>query len=133
LIQKQGATLLAGVRAEPPTDFEFDTDMFERGPIVEIDEAVFVAPYPTDDEMFKYVLGGGFASIVSLLDPDNPDDRRWIEKERQILADYGLPFSLQPVSWMNYSPAAALAAAEHVRTLPRPVLVHSFRSEGVAA
>lgn len=133
LIERQGVTMLADVRAEPPTDFEFDKDRFERGPIVEIDEAVFVAPYPTDDEMFKYVLGGSFASIVSLLDPGNPDDRPWIEKEQQLLSDYGVPFSLQPVSWMNYSPSAALAAAEHVRSLPRPVLVHAFRSEGVAA
>ncbi len=133
LIERMGETVLADVRAQPPTETDFDRDQFERGPITEIDEAVFVAPYPTDEEMFKFVLGGSFASVVSLLDPDNPDDIQWIEKERQTLADYGVPFSLQPVSWMNYSPAAALAAADHVRSLPRPVLVHAFRSEGATA
>ena len=133
LIERMGEMAVADVRSHPPTEFEFDRRRFERGPIFEIDEAVFVAPYPTDEEMFKYVLGGYFATVVSLLDPDNPDDGQWIEKEQQILADYGVSFSLQPVPWMKYSPAAALAAAEYVRTLPRPVLVHAFRSEGVTA
>lgn len=132
LIERMGEIAVADVRSDPP-ELEFDRRRFERGPIIEIDEAVFVAPYPTDEEMFKYVLGGAFASVVSLLDPDNPDDRQWIVKERQLLADYRVSFSLQPVPWMKYSPAAALAAAEYVRTLPRPVLVHAFHSEGVAA
>ena len=133
LIERLGETAVAEVHAQPPADFEFDRDRFERGPIIEIDEGVFVTPYPTDEEMFRFVLGGSFASVVSLLDPGNPDDIQWIDKERKALADYGVPFSLQPVSWMDYSPAATLAAAEYVRSLPRPVLVHAFRSEGATA
>jgi len=98
-----------------------------------VDDDVFLSPYPTDEEMLDHLVDGTFAAVVSLLDPGNPDDRPWIDKERQILSDYGVPFSLQPISWMNYSPVAARAAADHVRTLPRPVLVHAFLSDGQAA
>ncbi len=133
LISRTSGAAVADVRAHPPTERAFDKKQFERGQIVEVDDGVFLSPFPTDEEMFAHVVDGSFAAVVSLLDPDNPDDRPWIDKEQQILADYGVPFSLQPISWKKYSPAAARAAAEHVRGLPRPVLVHAFRSDGVSA
>jgi hypothetical protein len=133
LVERVSSAAVADMRTHVPYDFTFDRDSFERGPIIEVDDAVFLTPYPTDEEMFAFVLGGQFASVVSLLDPENPDDVQWIEKERTALADHHVPFSLQPVPWMRYSPQAARAAAEHVRGLPRPVLVHAFRSGGTAA
>jgi hypothetical protein len=133
LIERSSDSAVADVRAAPPTEFEFDKTHFERGPVTEIDDAVFLGPFPTDEEMMKYVLGGSFASVVSLLDPNNPDDVQWIDKERQLLEEHGVPFSLRPVPWLKYSPNAAQVAADHVRSLPRPVLVHGFRSEGSTA
>jgi protein tyrosine phosphatase (PTP) superfamily phosphohydrolase (DUF442 family) len=133
LIERHGDAAVADVRAAPPTDVDFNRSDFERGPVTEIDDAVFLAPFPTDEEMFQYVLSGTFASVVSLLDPNNPNDVQWIDKERDLLEEHGIAFSLQPVPWMKYSPESARMAADHVRSLPRPVLVHAFRSTGSTA
>jgi hypothetical protein len=114
-------------------DVEFTRRTFERGEIVELEPGVFLGPFPTDEEMFNYFVSGTFAHIVSLLDPENPDDRQWIEKENEVLERYGIPHSLRPVPWSPLSVEHALAAARHVRRLPRPVMVHAFRSDAVAA
>jgi len=106
---------------------------FERGPIHEIDRGVWLTPFPTDDELLRYFVASDIGHVVSLLDPDNPDDVAWIAKESQILAEHAVSYENLPISWQAYSPEAALAAAEHVRGAPRPVLVHGFHSDSMPA
>ncbi len=132
LIERIGAASPSGPIVVQ-TALDFDRSIFERGPVVEIDTGVFLAPYPTDEEMFKWVAGGAFATVVSLLDPANPDDVQWIEREQAVADDYGIALELLPVPWMKFSPEAAMQAAERVRQLPRPVLVHAFTADGTAA
>ena len=110
---------------------EFTTPAFERGTVYQVDQDVYLTPYPTDEEFFNKVVDGTFESVVSLLDPDNRDDAEWIEKEREIMASYSMPYSLMPLSWRNLDPLAVLDVVERVRRLPRPVLVHAFRSDGL--
>ncbi len=107
-------------------------EAFERGPIVELEPGVFVTPFPTDEELFAFYLAGELEHVVSLLDPDNPEDRPWIEKEEQALADFEVPYSALPVSWQRYDPQVVLAAARRVKQLPRPLAVHAFLPNSTA-
>lgn len=111
----------------------FKRGSFERGEILEVDADVYLTPFPTDDEMLKYFVAADVAHVVSLLDPRNPDDVKLIDKEESVLAQYEVSYHNSPVSWLHYDPESAVAAAEHVRRSPRPVLVHAFRSSGLAS
>jgi protein tyrosine phosphatase (PTP) superfamily phosphohydrolase (DUF442 family) len=109
-----------------------DEDAFERGKIYHLADQVYVAPYPTDEELFSYILNGSIRHVVSLLDPSNPDDIELIDKEQATFEIYEMPFTLSPISSQPYDPEQVLQVAEHVRTLPRPVVVHAFRSDSLA-
>lgn len=125
-----GGSVAPGAAPLPTLDNE---ESFERGPIERLADGVFLTPYPTDDEFVAHVLSGGVAQVVSLLDPDNPDDVQWIRKEEELLRAHGIPYALHPVPHLAPDPERALAAARAVRDLPRPVLVHAFRADGTTA
>ncbi len=108
----------------------FKRGSFERGAILEVDKGVWFTPFPTDDELLRYFVGSEVRHVVSLLDPDHPSDIQWIDKESSALDLHGVSYRNMPLSRKHYSPAAALAAAEHVRRAERPVFVHGFRSDG---
>ncbi len=99
---------------------------FERGEILELDEKVYLIPYPTDEEFVAYFATGLVKQVLSLLDPDNEEDATWIEKERNLLALYGIPLEVVPVPLDAFDPRRALEAARRAWTLPRPLVVHAF-------
>lgn len=104
-------------------------ERFERGSIFVAPLPVYVTPYPTDGEFLAFVLGEEIRHVVSLLDPENPEDVPWIEKERAVMAEYGMPFTIAPIRDDPFDPQQALAAARTVRGLPHPVIVHAFLTE----
>lgn len=120
----------AGSDRERP---EFTMPAFERGAIYQVDQDVYLTPYPTDEEFFNTIVDGTFENVVSLLDPDDRDDAEWIGKEREIMTSYSMPYTLMPLSWRSLDPLAVLDVVERVRRLPRPVLVHAFRSDGLVS
>jgi phytol kinase len=105
-----------------------DRETFERGRIYILDDDVYLTPYPTDEEFLAFLLGGNWGTVVSLMDPANPDDLPWIEKEREILERYRIPFRNIPLSHGRYDPDEVLSAAREVWGMDRPVLVHHFLS-----
>ncbi len=98
----------------------------ERGKAVEVADRVFLLPFPTDSEMVSYIVPGTHGRVVSLLDPDNPDDRIWIEKERALLESYRIPLVERPLPIAPYDPARALEIAREVAELTRPMVIHAF-------
>lgn len=102
---------------------------FERGKIWRLEDQVYLTPYPTEEEFFTFILTGEVKQVVSLLDPANFDNVTWIDKEREILAKYDMPFELSPIPTDPYDPNTALEAAQKVRVSPRPVVVHAFLSD----
>ena len=50
-----------------------------------------------------------------------------------MLQRYGVEHSLLPIPWRVLSAERVLEVARRVRGLPRPVMVHAFQSDGVAA
>jgi len=105
-----------------------DKHALERGPIVHLDERVHLTPYPTDEEFLGRFIGDAVDHVVSLLDPDHPEDRPWVDKERAILEQAHVPFLSLPVRHHPYDPHVALDAARRVRGLPGEVAVHAFLS-----
>jgi phytol kinase len=73
-----------------------------------------------------FILAGNHGPVVSLLDPANPEDAGWIERERALLESNGIPFISRPVVLRPFDPQRVLAVAREVRMMPKPVVVHAF-------
>lgn len=100
---------------------------FERGEITELEPGVYFTPYPTDEEFFGYILNGTVASLVSLLDPANPENLRWIKKEEAIAAKYGLKLASYP--WLALDKAGKQKAVRDIRGKKKTVIIHAFLSK----
>ena len=104
-----------------------ETERWERGPIYHFGDSVFVAPYPTDEEFLSFVLASDLAVVVSLLEPSVSRDTAWIRRERDALEAVDVPLVHFPIP-RRPGPDTLSALVERVRTLPRPTLIHGFRT-----
>jgi phytol kinase len=101
-------------------------EKFERGGLFYHEAGVWVTPYPTAEEFVTLMGAGNAATIVSLLDPENPDDARWLELEKQQFSSVGLPVEVRSLSSRPFDPEAAMELAKELLTMPTPVIVHAF-------
>jgi len=103
---------------------------FERGRLAVFgDEEVILGPYPTDEEWFNFVLRRGVKEVVSTLDPRNPSDAPWIEKERRICRENDITFTLRPLKPNPPNPARVKEIASYARSRDHKVYVHSFNAD----
>ena len=102
---------------------------FERGEIVKLDEGVYLTPYPTDDEMLRYILNGSVKQIVSLLDPHHPPDTVWINKEREICETHFMPYELIPLGPSFNDANRLVEIVNKTKHMPRPLVIHAFLSK----
>jgi protein tyrosine phosphatase (PTP) superfamily phosphohydrolase (DUF442 family) len=100
---------------------------FERGEITELEPEVYLTPYPTDEEFFGYILNGTVQTLVSLLDPANPDNMPWIKKEEAIARKYGL--ALVSCPWLSLGEGARKTAVKELRAAKKPAVIHAFLSK----
>ena len=105
-----------------------DMPAFERGGIYHFPDDVHVGPLPTDEEWLGYVLSGSVKQVLSLLDTANADDATWVAKERGLGRQYRMPVEFAPIRSFPFDPQQALAAAARAKALPRPLMVHGFRT-----
>ncbi|HBE89287.1 MAG TPA: hypothetical protein DDW67_09140, partial [Elusimicrobia bacterium] len=96
---------------------------FERGPATDLGGEVFLTPYPTDEE-FMTLINSDVASLVSLLDPKNPEDLPWIKKERELAGKYKLGYANYP--WKSMTPAQKEKAVRETMKMEKPVVAHAF-------
>ena len=99
---------------------------FERGPVTELTQGVYLTPFPGEEEIASYFAAGTVASVVTLLDPEIGDDREWLEMERRILSLYNIPLVVRPIPIERYDPFRALEIAKEAWTRQRPLVVHAF-------
>jgi CheY-like chemotaxis protein len=105
----------------------------ERGSVVALaGDSVIVGPAPTDDELLSVILERHFATVVSLLYATDSSEARVANHEREALQKFGVPVRDVLIRTDPYHPEDALAAAELVRGLPRPVYIHAYRSDSSA-
>lgn len=108
-------------------------ETFERGKIIKLHEGVFLTPYPTDEEFVSFILSGQIKTVVSLLDPSNPDDNQWIKKEEELMTLYRQPYVNIPIN-LRQKPEEIRQGLSKILDLQRPLVVHAYndRSPGVA-
>ncbi len=101
-------------------------EALERGRVLRLDDHVYLTPYPTDEEFLAYVLQEATGAVVSMLDPSRPSDVKWIEKEREALSAFAVPFVSAPVPSDPFEPERVLELVERVRAMEGTVIVHAF-------
>ena len=97
--------------------------------IVKLDEGVYLTPFPTDDEIIRYLLNGNIKQIVSLLNPDHPPDTMWINKEKRIYETHLMPFEIIPLKPSFNSSDRLMDIVEKTKQMPRPLVIHAFLSK----
>jgi hypothetical protein len=103
-----------------------DKKSFERGGITELGEGVFLTPYPTDEEFVSYIVNGTVNSLVSLLNPKNPEDLPWIKKEEEIAKRYKLKYANYP--WKTLDKTKKEKAVKEISAMEKPLVIHAFLS-----
>lgn len=92
----------------------------ERGPAIELEEGVWVVPYPNEHEMFGHMLGGQVEHVLLLLDAEDPEQAEWLASARELLTRFDVPHTVR-------NPEAGTASAAEIaraaRRLPRPLTV----------
>jgi protein tyrosine phosphatase (PTP) superfamily phosphohydrolase (DUF442 family) len=121
-----GELVDADMRPSPELEMR---EHFERGEVITLEDSVHLSPFPTDEEFFAYVVGGGIRTVVSLLNPERESDVQWIERETAFLEQHGIPLVSLPLQRDPYDPDQVLELVRHVKTLPRPLLVHAFLAQ----
>jgi len=105
-----------------------DIHQFERGAIQKLEKDVYLAPMPTKEEYMGYIVAAGFGSVIALLDESDPGTAALVKEEKAWLEPYKIPYLLFNVN--ESSPEALFRKiADTAHKLPRPLLIHTFRSE----
>jgi hypothetical protein len=105
----------------PIGHFAERADPFERGSLARLDTGKWLIPYPSEEEMSSFLLGHQAGTVVSLLDPADPQQAAWNAQLEASLKQHDIPFIMRPLPNTNSARAAEIAA--EVRELPAPVTV----------
>lgn len=108
-------------------------ESFERGAITKLDTAVYLIPYPTDEEYLGFILSGSIKYVVSIMDTSIVENGEWIAKEKKITNVYQMPFEILSMRADTIDTLKMLDVVGYVKKLPKPVVVHDFRSDSPAS
>ncbi len=98
---------------------------FERGQIRKLEEKVYLTPFPTDEEFISFILSTDVKTVVSILNPENPDDTLWIHKEEKLLQLYKMNYVNIPFT-TNLTAAEVESKLSKIVALQRPIVIHAF-------
>jgi len=101
---------------------------FERGTIIKLKQNVYVIPYPTDEELFSFILNGNTKNVVSILSSKTKDGKTRLEKEARIMKQYNQNFVHIPLLETD-SDETILKAIEKIKKLQDPMVIHAFTSD----
>lgn len=107
-------------------------ERFERGPLVLIEKDVYLAPYPTDEEFFAYLLNGQVKTVVSMLDPKNPDEKARVEKDIWVMDSHHQSFLNYPLRERDRDDQIR-TLCKKIKALPKPVVVYAYKSDSYMA
>lgn len=100
--------------------------VLERGEIRVLGNGKYFIPFPTEEEMLAFILGGGIREVVSILHPDVGDNAALFQTEAAFLQLNGIGLRSFPLGTLDHDPFRALDAANYVRNAAPPVAVHGF-------
>jgi hypothetical protein len=121
VIEAEGKKIALSSDIKAATGFADRPMPFERGSLAHIDHGKWLIPYPNQHEMFGFVLGGQAGSVVSLLDPVDPQQAAWNSQMEKLFKNYAIPFTMRPL--VKSDAAKALDIAREVHDMPEPVTV----------
>jgi hypothetical protein len=121
VIEAEGRKIALSSDIKNATGFADRPDPFERGSLSHIDHGKWLIPYPNKFEMFGFVLGGQAGTIVSILDPTDPEQAGWNAEMEKLLKQYAVPFIMRPLPGNDVNRATQIA--QEVRGMPEPVTV----------
>jgi len=121
IIEAEGKKIAFGSDVRTAIGFADRPDVFQRGSLAHLDRGKWLIPYPNENEMFGFVLNGQSGTVVSLLDPTNPEQAGWNAHMDKLLKQYSIPFIMRPVPANDVSSAATVA--KEVQSMPQPVTV----------
>jgi tetratricopeptide (TPR) repeat protein len=106
-----------------------------RSPVVEADPHLVVGPYPLEED-FAALRRSRIDTIVTLLDPDLPWERRLLEQERKLAREWAIRLVDIPMSSLGGAgfdrdhEADAAAAADAVARARGRVYLHDYLGRG---
>ncbi len=100
--------------------------IFERGPIIDVGNQIYLTPYPTDEEFMGYIFNGDIKTIVNTLDPSKSSYKELIAKEEKYAKQYGVTFVNLPVNDNSTSTISAFASS--VGKFEKPMVIHGYDS-----
>jgi hypothetical protein len=121
VIEAEGTKIALSNDIKNATGFADRPDPFERGSLSHFDHGKWLIPYPNKFEMFGFVLGGQAGTVVSLLDPTDPEQATWNAEMEKLFKQYAVPFVMRPLPATGVTNAAHIAA--EVKGMPQPVTV----------
>lgn len=101
---------------------------FERGTIIKLKQNVYIIPYPTDEELFSFILNGNTKNVVSILSSKSKDGKTRLEKESRIMKQYNQNFVHIPLLETD-TDETILKSIEKIKKLHEPMVIHSFTSD----
>ena len=96
--------------------------IMERGEFREIDQDVWLVPYPNEHELYGHMLGGQVKHVLVLLDENYPEQAGWAAQLRKVFAEYRVPATFESLAPGQLARTADIAAFARAR-LPRPLAV----------
>lgn len=100
---------------------------FERGDLFKIDSAVYMSPYPTDEEMLAFFLAGHIKTVVNLMDSTNEENKNWLEKEKTALETNGIVFRNFAINEKSMANEIE-SVVDSVLLLSKPMVVHHWNT-----
>jgi len=100
--------------------------IFERGPIIDVGNQIYLTPYPTDEEFMGYIFNGDIKTIVNTLDPSKSNYKELIAKEEKYAKQYGVTFVNLPIRGNSTSTISAFASS--VGKFEKPMVIHGYDS-----
>jgi protein tyrosine phosphatase (PTP) superfamily phosphohydrolase (DUF442 family) len=100
---------------------------FERGQIYKLNKDVYLTPMPTKEEYFGYIIAAGYKQIVALKDLSDPEAKAGVKEEQAWLEPYHIKLKVYDIS--KASETEIKKIADSVKLLPKPLVVHTFKSD----
>jgi protein tyrosine phosphatase (PTP) superfamily phosphohydrolase (DUF442 family) len=122
MLELEGAPVKAEHGFTPPTTFadRINTPM-ERGRVWEVEQDLWLVPYPNKHEFFGNMLSGQVRHVTLVLDADDPTQAQWIAEARELLTEFAVPFRVAAPP--NGDTRLALDLIRAARQAARPSVV----------
>ena len=125
MLEREGAEVEAGAGYKAPGTFATrmaeGNEPMERGQLQQLDEDVWLVPYPNKHEMFGNMLSGQIAHVMLLLDPSAPDQAAWRDEARRRFEEFGVAYSESPLVAADHAHARKLV--DRAASLPKPLVI----------